>query len=272
MRKCDKRMYVEWYRLAEKALGDLILHPKDDIGILKWVSQEDWLLIPTNKEQDMEEAKGRPDPNIFFSLGSHRIRIGLVCNTQESVRKMRNILHEFHAGERVDFLRCLKRLDNSFRTSVFSKEYPYHFSQVPIYDEVFTIQANKIDDESIDTIFRYVDRIRERGRRKKEIENKRWVQVLPTIDIAWTRVEKSHEQFLSKITQLRPVYETCLKIKTNSQISREIKRQKKTVSIIKLCLRCGAQDPKLMFCPRCGSYLRLKEVGQDELETTIETQ
>jgi hypothetical protein len=75
MRQAEKAKYVPWYRLAEKALGDLIPHPKNDAEITKWVSQEDWLLIPSYTERSLTEARSRPDPNLYFSLENGSIRI-----------------------------------------------------------------------------------------------------------------------------------------------------------------------------------------------------
>lgn len=266
MRDSDKKRYVKWYRLAERAMGDLIPHPARDSEILKWVSQENWLLVPTHMETDMEAAKNRPDPNIFFALENGRIRIGLVCNTQDSVRKTRNILHIYHTSERAEFLACLRELDNGFTTSVFSKEYPHHPRQAPIHREVFTMQTNQINDKSISKIFHHVDKIREKGRLKKVVENRRWIQILPTIDIAWTFAKMNDEDFLKKIGYLKPLYEICVKIKTDSQIAREMKRQKKTELVVRICPKCGIQDSSTMFCPKCGSYLSPRTMTQEEAD------
>jgi len=266
MRDSDKKRYVKWFRLAERAMGDLIPHPARDSEILKWVSQENWLLVPTHMETDMEAAKNRPDPNIFFSLDDEHISIGLVCNTQDSVKKMKNILHTYHARERAELLACLRKMDRGFTTSVFSKEYPYHPFQAPTHREVFTIHTNKIDDKSISKIFNHVDRIREKGRLKKAVDNRRWIQILPTINIAWTRAKMSDEDFLKKMGYLKPLYEICVKIRTDSQMAREMRRQKKTKLVVRICPKCGIQDSSTMFCLKCGSYLSPRTITQEEAD------
>jgi len=264
MRKSEKGKYVKWYRLAERAMGDLIPHPRKNSEIFKWVSMEDWLLIPTHAERDMGEAKNRPNPNIYFSVEDDGIDLGLVCNTQDSIRKMRNILHTYHTREREELLSRLKRLDGGFITTVYAKAYPYHPRQSPNYKQVFQTQANEIDDEAIKEIFRHVDMVRKRGRRKKLAENKRWTPVLPVIDIAKTRVNKKDEDFVKRMTQLKPLYETCLEIKTQAQINREMRRER---IVVRICPKCGIQpDSEQRFCSQCGSHLLLEVVSRQEFE------
>jgi len=272
VKESEKEEYVKWYRLAEKAIGNLVQHPREDAEILKWVSREGWLLVPTHLEKDKEKLKQAPHPHIFFFFDNGHIRMGLTCNSQESIRKMRNILHKFHTQERAEFLDRLRQLDNDFATAVLSKEKPHHHLQTPEYHEVFKIQTNKINDRSINRLFQCVDEIREEGRTKKAIENSKRIKIFPMLDLAWTRARKNEEHFLKKMSQLKPLYEICLKIRTDSQIGLETKKRKKTVSIVKTCPKCGVQESKSMFCPRCGLYLSPKEVTQDELERIMKRQ
>jgi len=268
LRNAEKKKYVKWYRLAEKALDDLVPHPKSESAITKWVSKENWLMIPTFAERTIIEARNRPDPNIYFALGNERISLGLICNTLASVEKMRNLLHNYHAKERTDFLSHMKGLDNAFRIKVNVKKKPHHYAQPPTYETDYEMQANKVDDESISEIFRRVDNIRDKGIQEREIEDKSWPPTTPGLDIASKEVPYAEQDFLDAMTELRPLYDVCLRIKTGAEIERELRKLQKQKVTIMICSRChSSPEPSFTgkFCPKCHTFLLPTQVSKDKL-------
>lgn len=268
MRNAEKKKYVKWYRLAERALGDLVPHPKSNSDITKWVSKENWLMIPTLTERTIVEARNRPDPNIYFALGNERISLGLICNTLASVEKMRNLLHNYHANERTEFLTHMKGLDNNFLTEVTVKKKPHHYAQPPTYETDYEMQANKVDDKVITEIFRRVDNIRNVGIQEKEIDDKSWPPITPGLAIASKEVDYAEQDFLKAMAELRPLYDVCLRIKTGAEIERELRKLQRQKVTIMMCPRChSSYEPPLTgkFCPKCHTFLLATQVSKDEL-------
>ena len=265
MRNAEKKKYVTWYRLAEKALGDLVPHPKSNSDITKWVSKENWLMIPTFTERTIIEARNRPDPNIYFALRNKRISLGLICNTLASVEKIRNLLHNYHTKERTEFLEHMKELDDDFLTEVTVKKKPHHYAQPPKYETDYKVPANKVDDQSITEIFRRVDNIREKGIQEKEMDDKSWPPITPGLDIASKEVDYVEQDFVNAIAELRPLYDVCLRIKTGAEIERELRKLQKQKVPIMLCSKCHSSyvpTSTVKFCPKCHSFLLLTQVSK----------
>ena len=268
MRSAEKKKYVKWYRLAEKPLGDLVPHPKSNSNITKWVSKENWLMIPTFTERTIVEARNRPDPNIYFALGNERISLGLICNTLASVEKMRNLLHNYHANERTELLAHMKELDNDFLSEVTVKKKPHHYAQPPTYETDYEMQANKVDDKAITEIFRRVDNIREKGIQEKRLAGKGYLPISPGLSIASKEVGYVEQDFIKAMAELRPLYDVCLRIKTGAEIERELRKLQKQKVFIMVCQKChSTYEPPLTFkfCPKCHTFLLPTQVSKDQV-------
>lgn len=99
-----KKEYIKGYKIADEVLAGPIPFLNED-EIIKFVSQNNWLIIPAGSEVDRKESITRSDPNIYFDLSEKgKIHGGFVCNTLESVRRIRNLLHGFHTIERNIFI------------------------------------------------------------------------------------------------------------------------------------------------------------------------
>lgn len=113
-----KKKYLKWYDLAEEVLSGSIPHLVQE-DVFKFISANDWLILPAGNEKNRTESAMRSDANIYFSLKNEgKIQIGLVCNTMESVRRMRNVLHGIHTVEKENLINHLRNLDDAFETIV----------------------------------------------------------------------------------------------------------------------------------------------------------
>jgi hypothetical protein len=222
-----KRSYVKWYRIAEEVLAGSIPILDDD-EIVKFVSQNNWLIIPTTYERDRKDSIVRSDPNIYFDLSEDgKIHIGFTCNTLESVRRMRNLLHGFHRADKASFISELQKLDDSFKTRVERKIKEHYFMQSPEYETEFEFRTNMINDALLSKAFETIDRIMEESDSLLRHEGKSWRTLAPTIEIAHTVIERDEEKFRRVLKQLKPAYEIALRIKTDKEIDAEILRREK---------------------------------------------
>ena len=107
------------------------------------------------------------------------------------------------------------------------------------------MQTNKIDESAIDRMFERAKQIRTEGVDRMKDENKPYNPVTPVIDIAFATIAKNDEQlFKSKLSQLKPMYETCLMVKTTSALKAEMRRKSKTRETIYCCSKCGKKYSK----------------------------
>lgn len=222
-----EREFVKLYGIAEEILAGSIPHLGEN-EILKFISQNNWLIIPAEYERDRKDSIIRSDPNIYFDLSEEgKIHVGFFCNTLESVRRIRNLLHGFHTVEKEDFLRELRKLDKRFRTLIQRKIKEHHFSQTPQYETQFEFPTNTIDDELLSEAFHKVDRILEESDNLMRIEGKTWRTLAPVVDIAHIAFERDENEFREVLRKLKPAYQIALRIKTDKEIEREITRREK---------------------------------------------
>jgi hypothetical protein len=87
--------------------------------------------------------------------------------------------------------------------------------------------------------------IREEGRHRQRTEHLPHNPVTPVIEIAFTVITRDDELFRQKLLQLKPIYETCLKVKTGSTIRAE-ERSSRSSQKTKLSTR-----KTIFVCPHC---------------------
>lgn len=252
--------YVQLYQIAQDVLGDnLVKHVEDDNEIIsEWISKEEWLMLPLPSERSMNEAKNRMEPNIYVSIDDdeQNVVIGLDANTLNSVKKLKNILHEFHNSEKNYLLEKISQLDDSFSTKVNSKIKNNHFSQRPDYKQEFLIQSNKLDNDSIEEMFIKVDEIRKRGLNLMQVKGTSHPIETPNIELVSTKFQNDDEIFKHKLQVIIPIFETCINIKTETSL-KKIEKEK----VVFVCTKCKeiisksefTQDP---FCQKCRSILK----------------
>lgn len=275
----DKLEYVKWFKTAREVLGpDLVGELKKDEDVAGWVSSEDWLMLPLPTEISMDAAKNRIAPNIYIAVtyplreedpldeGASdakdipgKIRIGLTCNTINAVNRMRNILDGFHNPERENLLSALKRLDDGFETSVYAKIKKGHFAQSPDYRREFEEKSNKIDEGCIRKIFEKVDEIRNRGRQLMRERGKHYPIEAPVLKLASCEFPMAEQTFREKLQALKPVFQACLHIKSESEI-KKAKKEMEDSRIAFACRRCGKnfseeEYRKSRFCPTCKGLI-----------------
>lgn len=222
-----KNEYLKWYKLAEEALSGSI-PTLDETEVFKFISRNNWLIIPAGDEKDKSESIARSDPNIYFNLSQKgKIHIQLVCNTLESVRRMRNVLHEFHTVDKENFISELKKLDGSFVTAVERKLKEYNPFQTPKYERKFEFPTNTIDDSILSDVFETVDMVMEESERIIKMDRKRWRVLAPRLVIAEMWIARDESKFKEVLRKLKPVYQIALEIETDEQIDKEVRKREK---------------------------------------------
>ena len=218
--------------------------------ISNWVSQSDWLIIPTPTEADLSVAKNRPDANIYFGLNGE-IDLGLVCNTLASIWKMENILLHYHTAERDKFLELLSRLDNEFYTEVGRKIYDHYWGQSPRHTVDISYRSNSMTENRFRRLFSKAHEIHEEG---KELtgKNANVARLLPTLSLASTNVTLNKEAFIQKLTALKPLYEISLAVRTGTELRKE------GMGDWLICPKCGwgpVRKTLTRTCPECKTSL-----------------
>jgi len=252
--------YVKLYHIAQDVLGDKLVKPIEDDNeiISEWISREEWLMLPLPSENSMNDAKNRMEPNIYVSIydTNKYVEIGVEANTLDCVYQLKNILHEFHNKEKSHLLEKISQLDDSFSTEVNRKIKDKHFSQRPEYKQEFLIQSNNLDNGSIDEMFLIVDKIRERGLNLKEVRGTSHPIETPTVKLISTEFQNDDEIFKQKLLSIKPIFETCLNIKTESELNK-LEKEK----IVVICTKCKEIIPENdfahdHFCQKCRSFLK----------------
>lgn len=243
-----KKEYIEWYRLAEKVLGNLIPHLSDN-QVLKFVSPKGWLIIPTSFEEDKKESINRPDPNIYISLNDN-ISVGIHCNTLESVRRLRNIMLSFYSVDKVRLIHELQKLDRRFTTGVERKIKEYYWGQSPEYETEFEVPSHKLSDDDFQKIFQIVDDLLEDGEQRMKEKNEHWRAIAPVINITKIDIPKNEDEVKQVLRKLRTIYEILLGIRAPEEIRREARKGKAK------CPECGAKlllerETGDVYCSKC---------------------
>ncbi|HXQ92714.1 MAG TPA: hypothetical protein VN739_06880 [Nitrososphaerales archaeon] len=242
--RIGKSDYIAFFRLSEAVLQDLLpILPDEEIVSL--VSNSNWVALPMSGETSKEEIENRPDAHIDLRLDGATVRIGLRCNTVSSVEKLQNILEDYHSREKGTLLEAMKGLDGDFQTIVYAKVKEHNWSERANYDSRFQLQTNKIDETAIDLMFERAKQIRTEGIDRMRDENKPYNPVTPVIDVAFSTIARDDEQlFKSKLSQLKPMYETCFKVKTATALKAELRRKPKTREVMYCCPKCGKNYSK----------------------------
>src|SRR6266581_4250954 len=188
----NSEKYVPWFRAAQEVLGDSVTRVRDE-DVSKWVSKLDWAILPYGNEESAEEAKNRPFPNIWLRLEDRQMTIGLVCNTVRSIERMKNILTGFHTPEKQDFLNHMRKLDDTFQTSVSTKIKEFNPRQSPDYQSGMSVKSNRISAKDFLDIFSSAETIRERGLVRRREEGKSWAPESPSLTLARTTFQVGSE-------------------------------------------------------------------------------
>lgn len=242
--------------------GDnLIPHLSDD-QITKFTPQRsNWFPIPLASEVRVDEVANRPDPHIDFKIfDDGTIRIGMRCNTVASVEKIKNILDSLQNEERQELISEMRKLDDSFQTQILAKIKETNYAHVDDYRVKFAKASNQIDQQTIDQIFASLDTIREEGRKRMKDENLTLNPETPVLDVTFVKISQDPVVFKQKLTQMKRMYEICLRVRTSSELRKERKsvESRQAQKITKLrCSKCGKEYTAdtagtLKFCDEDG--------------------
>ncbi len=251
----SKTVYFPLFRLAETVLQDLL--PKlSDEEIFALVSNENWVAFPLPGEDTKDQIENRPDPHIDLKLTATTVRIGLRCNTVPSVEKLANILQDYHLPEKDALVESMQKLDDDFQTVVYAKIKEHNRQEKGDYETSFQRRTNQLDKKEIEAMFEESGRIRERGKNRMKDEHLPHNPVTPVIEIAFSTFDRGDDQmFVSKLSQLKPIYETCLKVKTAASIRAELRKSSPKKSKM-------ASRRAVFTCSKCGKKFAKEEAKQ----------
>jgi hypothetical protein len=150
----------------------------------------------------------------------------------------------------------MKKLDGDFQTAVYAKIKEHNWSERADYQTKFRSQTINLDKKGIEEMFEESRQIREEGKSGMKDEHKPHNPVTPVVDLAFTTIERGNDPlFLSKLSQLRPIYETCLKVKTAGSIRAELRKLSPKKSKV-------AARTVIYSCPKCGKEFTREEKKQ----------
>ena len=254
-----KSDYIQFFRLSEAVLHELM--PKlSDERITELVSNENWAAFPVSEEETKGEMENRLEPHIDLSLSETSVRLGIRCNPVQSVDKLQNILEEYHTPEKNALVEAMKNLDDDFQTVVYAKLKVRFWFEKGEHQPRFRRRTNQLDDAGIREMFAQSSQIRQEGKTRMKEENLSVNPATPVIEIAYTTIDRRDVRlFQNKLAQLKPIYETCLRVKTESSICAEKRKlapkQPKVAPRIAVfsCSKCGKTFSKeeakmLKFC------------------------
>ncbi len=121
-----KFKYIVWYRLLESIFGNQVPHLTEE-EIVRFVSENDWMIIPLLGETDKEKAKLAQRPNLYIDLSNKDlINFGIVYEKLESIERFRDIVTPYNERERKEIIERLSTLDDGFLTTVSRKIKMHH--------------------------------------------------------------------------------------------------------------------------------------------------
>jgi hypothetical protein len=249
-----KTEYIPFFRLSEPVLGEIMPRLSDE-RIAELVSNENWVAFPISEEETKGEMENRLEPHIDLSLTDTKVRLGIRCNPVQSVDKLQNILQEYHTLERNALVEAMKNLDDDFQTVVYAKLKEHFWFEKGEHQARFQRQTNQLDEAGIREMLAESSRIRQEGKTKMKEKNLSVNPETPVIEIAFTAIDRRDDRlFQHKLAQLKPIYETCLKVKTESSIRAE--KKKRAVEKSRVPSRTA-----IFSCPKCGT-----EFSKDEAQ------
>ena len=223
--------YVKWYKLVQLTVNDEDIIPNlPDNKIKEFISQADWLIIPTSGEVKKDQSKSRDNGNIWIRIENGSISFGISFTNVKSIDKLTNLLHPSNSFIRKQIIEVFSKLDDNYETAVYKKVKRDNFAQSPDYQPVFEpIKTNLIDDEKIDFILDTAKRVREEASQKikDNPELKKLLSDFPDVSLMYITIDKSEEEFKKRILEMKMVYELCTQVKTSSSIKKELEQKKK---------------------------------------------
>jgi len=221
-----KKKYIPYYHILEDILGKLV--PKlTSEEICNFVSNEDWMLVPTEKESGIDDGKTRKIPNMYFALRENSIGIGIVCHTIPSINFFKNITHDFHSEDKKELSTKLLDLNDNYITRLARKIKNNNFAQSPEYETVLEFQTNTLNTTILDELIDLSDKIREEGREIRKQRKISWPPHTPAIYLLRTEIPKTNQDFIDTIKTIKPIYEIILNIKPEKEIKRILSKQER---------------------------------------------
>ena len=251
-----KSKYVEWYKLANRVLGEVI-PGLDEREIMENVSTDDRFLTPL--------TNSGTDPQFFISLSDNYIKTGIVYSNKKNLDHFENILSETHQQDIENLLKALHELDEDYQTTLKKKD--------NVMEIISKYLSNRMDTALLERLIDQSHKIRKGGRMIQNNESIYLPPQTPELCIVETEIGLNEEEFVQALSEIKLVYEVLLGIKTRREIIREKlskpdkerNQYSKYVSLLNL-----ARKRKLISPEKRRELDNLWRTGDEEKEVLID--
>lgn len=263
----EENEYVKWYKLARATVGNSKLIPeRTDLDIIEnQISRENWLNLSPAK--NLENVSSSINPNIWFSIDGGRGYIGLHFNSKDSMKKIRNIMSSAGNEQKIELINLMKDLEDTWETALSRKIKTSHPRQSPDYYNGWKIPANKLDDETIEELFKKSRKIYYDGERKAEVKKgiDKYYSETPVLNLVKCDFSLNENEFKKQILIAHKILEICYEVKTDAQTNKELQKvlEKKKKQITNL-RKLNKLDSKII--PKEISDKRMANISKLENE------
>jgi hypothetical protein len=202
--------YIEWYRIAQKVLGELVPELTDQ-EVKENVTNEDQLIVPIGYKHPRKNNI-KPIPQLSIKLSDIGLELGLLYHKREQFKLFKNLFEKSQELEMEKLLKEFRSLDTNYETVLYSRgrdeKYILHRKYV----------SSRLDEQLIKLLLEESEKLRKGGR---QIENNKSVYIPPKSSqfyLLIIKVPLSEKEYSEALTFIKPVYEVVSNIKTQKEV------------------------------------------------------
>lgn len=277
----DKKVYVKWYDLAKDTIkNEEFIPARTDTEIFEIVSRENWLMF-CQKDESRDIAIAKDEPNVFFDILSREGnfegtgRLGLTFNNLRSYERFKTIMRGLNKDVKNKITEKLLKLNNDWKITIARKIKEHNYAQTPTYKLEKEWNSNKINGDIVDEIIKLGTAIREQGQNEAERRKPKYYFEGPSINLMESEFPLKEEVFKDRIEEIFEVLALCLKVKTDIEVNKELRRMVKRIAELEV-LKKSKEDhiaklKSLKDVPYFSEEdIRKQEAELEELEKELE--
>lgn len=229
----DKQKYFIFYKKLRELIPDEEIFPdKDESFLAQFISQENWMGIPSFGVLSKDDLTKTNNPHISINLRKENtIHADIFYNGKNAVEKFCNILSNFSAVDKKKFIDAFKKLDE-------------HYSYELLHDERLRGTTanwklshkgicNQLDDNEVEKLLSKINNLKnERVDKQKGLKKGH----IATIAIKLAEVEidiENNGQIIEVFSKLISILRILVKIKSTAQIRKLSKESEKRLQQLK---------------------------------------
>jgi hypothetical protein len=236
----DKKVYVRWYNLAKDTIKNEELIPsRTNEELFDMVSRENWLMFCL-KDETKDIAIVKDEPNVFFDVLSREgnaegtARLGLTFNNVRSYERFKTIMRGLNKEIKDEITEKLLKLNNDWKINIKRKTKDKYHGQVPNYKVEKEWDSNKINETIIDEIIKLGNDIREQGRNEADRRKPKYYFEGPSVNLMESEFSLKEDVFKDRIEEIFEVLALCLKVKTDIEVNKELRRMVKRIAELEI--------------------------------------